>query len=105
MFKRSIALLAFVSLLHPRPASAQLLSGLLGGLTGTSTSSTWSSPKADDPTEAAVRAGKSLRVIIRYKPEYQSVVVAAIKYKKISKYAELRGSNAVAIDLTASNIK
>jgi serine protease AprX len=106
MFKRSIAVITLMLALAPRPASAQLLSGLVSGLLGTSTSSTtWTSPKADNAVEAKVQNNQSARVIVRYKPEYRTLVTTYVKSKTNTVNAEIRGANVVAATLSASAIK
>jgi subtilisin family serine protease len=92
--------------LAPRPASAQLLSGLVSGLLGTSSSSsTWTSAKADNAVEEKVQKNQSARVIVRYKPEYRSLVTTFVKSRTNTVNAEIRGANVVAATLSPSAIK
>ena len=106
MFKRSIALIALVFALQPQPASAQLLSNLLNGLGVGSAYSTWTSPKADAAVEEFVQKNGSgkVRLIIRYDPEYRTLVNAFIKLRSHKMYAEIRGMNVIALELKANDV-
>ncbi len=103
MFKRSLVLILFLLALQPRDASAQLLSALLGS--SASSSSTWTHPKTDEAVEKAVQAGSKVRVIIRYQPQYRSLVNSYLQSKGAKWHAEIRGLNVVAVELTASAVK
>ena len=72
---------------------------------GRRSSSTWTSPKTDEVVERAVQAGKKIRVIIRYQPQYRSLVNSYLQTKGAKWHAEIRGLNVVAVELTASAVK